>query len=665
MESKNTRRGFLTNAAAVFGLNRFSKQELNETPSESLQSSQIPITGDAVPQLQEFDQTMLSFLQEHDIPGGVLGVMRNGDILLERGYGWQDKSLSEPMQPNTLLRIASVSKPFTQAAINTLVRNNRLAYGDSAFSLLDLEPLSGETPDPRLNEITIRNLVNHRGGWDRETAFDPLFQQIRIAQRMDLSHPPNERQIARYMIGKDLQFTPGTRQVYSNFGYLVLGLVIEAVSGMDYQDYLSEVVLRPNSITDFRLGRTLPRDRPARESWYFDPNKCENVMEVDPNELVACPHGGFHLEAMDALGGHIATSRALLKFMDSYWLDGKPRTNANQYWHIFGSLPGTFSLAYQEQSGVNIAVIFNQRGYEADYRVIRDHLKATVKQIDSWPDSIQTDSSDSASASREESEEQTGYTLDATHLCKRLRKHENQHWECMNPDRRNVFGFTETSELKSLVNLSNVYSPLTIRWEWIAPDGSQPYDPSRAEITAGEVPGEWFSYYGTLRFPSPPPRRFFGDWTVRITIENQDNGAVDTHEQSFTYDGGTLTERGYATLERNLCSQVDDSGRCANRRQTFAPGERVYSTMYFTNVIDQLRLMWRWYAPDGQQRGTFEETIPANKIPGDWFVYYSYKDLPPNLASRFFGDWAVETTVVNETTGAQQQYSQRFTVQNR
>lgn len=73
--------------------------------------------------------------------------------------------------------------------------------------------------------------------------------------------------------------------------------------------------------------------------------------------------------------------------------------------------------------------------------------------------------------------------------------------------------------------------------------------------------------------------------------------------------------------------------------------------MYFTNVIDQLWLLWMWYTPDGQKMNIFKDMIRANKIPGKWFDYYSHWDLASNPASRFFDDWTVETMVVNQTTG--------------
>lgn len=346
----------------------------------------VPTTGDRQPELQVFDDLMREFVTEHDIPGGVVGVASHGghdELSQVRGYGYRNRERTDPMTPGTLLRIASLSKAFTRAAIRKLIREGAIQSSQPAFPLLDLDPLPGEAYNPNLDTITIGQLLNHQGGWDRETAYDPLFVQIDIALERGWDEPPTEEQLLRYMLGEPLQFEPGERRAYSNLGYLVLGKVIEAVTGKPYREYLRTDLFDPHGITDVYPGRSLPEDRPDRETWYFDEMVCRNVAEMKPTELVACPDGGFNQETLTASGGHVVTARAFLSFMGRYWLDGRPRrVGERQHRTYNGTLPGTFSKAIQYR-GVDVVVIFNSRGYDPNFHSIRTDLMDAIESFES------------------------------------------------------------------------------------------------------------------------------------------------------------------------------------------------------------------------------------------------------------------------------------------
>lgn len=345
-----------------------------------------PIRGEATPELQPIEDAVLEFMAARDVPGSVLGVARHGEVLLERGYGHSDAAREEPMAPDTLLRIASLSKALTRAAIGELVRAGRLGETDAAFDLLDLAPLRGDVQTERLSAVTVEHLLEHRGGWDRGVTYDPLFWQLEIALERGWDEPPGPERLIRHMLGQPLQFDPGTDRVYSNFGYLVLGRVIESVTGATYQEFLEEALFSPLGIEDVQLGRSHPSDRPGRESWYFDEKVCQHTLAVDPYELVRCPDGGFHQEATDASGGHVATVGALLAFMNAYWLDGGPRTSEQSRRMSYnGTLPGTFSMAVHLGDGVDVAVIFNQRGYDPNYLALEEALVAGARNVEHWP----------------------------------------------------------------------------------------------------------------------------------------------------------------------------------------------------------------------------------------------------------------------------------------
>src|SRR5262249_6778502 len=157
-------------------------------------------------------------------------------------------------------------KSLTAAAVLKLAEEGRLRLDDKAFERLgDLSPRPGGHLNPDLRRITIRNPLQHAGGWDRDQSFDPMFRSPEIARTLGVSSPAAPRVVIRYMLDQPLQFKPGTRYAYSNFGYCVLGRVIERVSGKRYEDYVRSEILRPAGVTGMWLGHTLPAGRAPNE----------------------------------------------------------------------------------------------------------------------------------------------------------------------------------------------------------------------------------------------------------------------------------------------------------------------------------------------------------------------------------------------------------------
>lgn len=302
----------------------------------------VPVTGAAVESLKAFDEAMLEFMRKYDIQGGGLAVSKDGKILLERGYGWADQARTKPTPPDALMRIASVTKPITRAAVLKLIREGKIAYDTKAFEYLALDPPGGKVADERIYKITVKNLLEHRGGWDKATGGDPMFQMKRVREELKLDHAPTPRDVVRWMMGKPLQFDPGQREAYSNFGYSVLGRVIEKASGKSYEQYVTEEILRPAGAAAVRVSRDRAADRDPREVWY------------------PAADGDFSTEVMDAHGGLAASAGDLCRFMHAYWISGEPRAaRQKQNWLFFGSLPGTSAMAMQRPGGVDIAVMLN------------------------------------------------------------------------------------------------------------------------------------------------------------------------------------------------------------------------------------------------------------------------------------------------------------------
>jgi N-acyl-D-amino-acid deacylase len=214
-----------------------------------------------------------------------------------------------------------------------------------------------------------------------------MFASRRIAREMGLSHPPSRREIISYMFSRPLCFAPGTRSAYSNFGYAVLGTIVENRTGMDFDTYVDSAILDPID-ADLRPGHTLPADRYPREVWYGDWEFSPSAVDVDALVPVRRPDGGFYLEAMDANSGYVATARDLLRVLDTFWLSGEPRCEVPfAPGAIYGALSGTYALAYQPTPSIDVVVLCNRFPTEpwALARRIRDSLPGAGRAIGPHP----------------------------------------------------------------------------------------------------------------------------------------------------------------------------------------------------------------------------------------------------------------------------------------
>ncbi|HPS02600.1 MAG TPA: serine hydrolase domain-containing protein [Candidatus Sumerlaeota bacterium] len=378
------------------------------------------VTGRECPALAGFDRTLQDFMTARKITSASLAVTRASQLVYARGYSW-DAPDGIGIRPDTLFRIASVSKPVTAAGVFYLVQQRKLNLSDKLVDLVKMEPLKGEKCDPRLKAITVLHLLQHRGGWDRDRSFDPMFRDREIAKKCRVDYPVGTQHIVRYMAGQPLDFDPGTRHVYSNFGYCLLGRVIEAVSGVSYERFMRETVLSRLDIQRMVLGRTVFEKRQPNEPYYRTSDRRLYPCVVQPGapETVPEPYGHWNIENMDAHGGWLASAVDLAKFAtafdstgrypllkpefvdqtfappssdaaDSYYGRGwmvRPVGASRSTWHN-GSLPGTYSLLVRRHDGLNWVVLFNQRDdpwSRLSYEPIDGLLHQAADSVREWP----------------------------------------------------------------------------------------------------------------------------------------------------------------------------------------------------------------------------------------------------------------------------------------
>ena len=175
----------------------------------------------------------------------------------------------------------------------------------------------GREADARLGEITIRHLLQHTAGWNRDKSGDPMFQSRKIARALGIASPPAPVDVIREVLGRPLDDPPGTRYVYSNFGYCLLGRIVEKLSGQPYERLVQERVLRPAGISGPKLGATL-RQANGEARYYMSEESPDDTTEKPvfpglPNQVPG-PYGAWCLESMDAHGGWISCAADMVRF---------------------------------------------------------------------------------------------------------------------------------------------------------------------------------------------------------------------------------------------------------------------------------------------------------------------------------------------------------------
>lgn len=403
-----------------------------------LPDGEIPESGPTSAAVRPLDEMLTAFLKEHNVSGATVAVAKDGRLVYSRGFGYADVAALQKMQPDAQMRIASVSKPITAVAIMMLIQQGKLTPGTLVVPLLRKAGLPAPTADERWNDVTVQHLLNHTGGWDREVSKDPMFQVISTAKALNLKKPTRPTDIIRWQLTKSLDFAPGQKYAYSNFGYSILGRLVAIVSGQRYEDWVAENILVARGMKDTRLGKTRLADRGPTEVRYhmqtmtkhapFWGGGSKATRSLDPKTVphVEEPYGRWDLEVMDSHGGWVSSAPDLLRFVAGLddaggplmskamhdvmlsepgppvagpivWYgcgwsvrsagSGRSSLGRHNIWHN-GALAGTSALLVRRWDGFSWAVLFNtdrSTNGERLSSLIDGKLHHAIDSISEWP----------------------------------------------------------------------------------------------------------------------------------------------------------------------------------------------------------------------------------------------------------------------------------------
>jgi CubicO group peptidase (beta-lactamase class C family) len=218
---------------------------------------------------------------------GFVMVTQHGEPVYARGFGHADREKGIPNGPDTTFRIGSLTKQFTAVAILQLQEQGKLSVEDTVRKHLPDYPETGD-------KITIHQLLTHTAGIPEYTA-GPDFWETTAKKEHSVE------QLLDLFKDKPLQFEPGEEYRYSNSGYVLLGAIIEAVSGQTYAEYVREHVFTPAGMHRTGYGDAVVQDDVARG------------YEIDENEAIVLADPG-HVSVPHAAGGIRSTANDLVQW---------------------------------------------------------------------------------------------------------------------------------------------------------------------------------------------------------------------------------------------------------------------------------------------------------------------------------------------------------------
>lgn len=317
------------------------------------------------------DDQITAFMTTYNVPALAVAITKDEKLVYVKSYGISDKSANKKAANTDLYRLASLSKQLTSVTIMKLLDQGKINLQSKVFGASGILGTKYGTKayGKYITDITVDQLLHHTaGGWGNSNN-DPMFLNPSLTQD----------QLITYTLDNiPLVNAPGTNYDYSNFGYCLLGRVIEKITGQTYEQAVKALILTPIGITDMTISGNTLADRISNEVVYY------GQSNEDPY--------AYNIRRMDSHGGWLATATDLAKLL--VYIDGfnqKPdilttsaeqvmttgstanstygcgwSLNSGNYFHQ-GSLPGTATEQARTTQGYNFVILTNTRSLNTNF----------------------------------------------------------------------------------------------------------------------------------------------------------------------------------------------------------------------------------------------------------------------------------------------------------
>ncbi|KAI9809202.1 MAG: hypothetical protein M1825_002493 [Sarcosagium campestre] len=344
--------------------------------------------GIGATQVAEVDEMMKRFMQATGARQAQMAASKNGTLFLDRAYTWSEAPYRPTTSTSDTFLLASVSKLFCSAAIQTLYDSGELSPTAKAYDVLGMSSPN----DTRADSITIAQLVNHTAGYDNQVGdkYDPAFNMRTIAQRQSNgTRPATMQDVVDYMYQhRALDFDPGARYAYSNYGYLLLSRVVEYVTGRDYYDYLQDKVFgscQGSHCDEIRRWATSASSH--QNDSVIQESRLSGLSALEPRKfaIVPCVYGGdgMYKESGYGVASLAASARMIVQFVENHASWG---IGGRRYGSRWGSMEGVSTWVESQPDRIDWAVTVNTRSWPNGHE--DDFLTLVNSTIPAWLEDV-------------------------------------------------------------------------------------------------------------------------------------------------------------------------------------------------------------------------------------------------------------------------------------
>lgn len=274
----------------------------------------------------KLDTYLISANKAYKFNGSVL-VAQNGEILLEKGYGWRDATSRTLNTPGTRFPILSITKPFTAIVILKLQEEGKLSVEDR---------LTKYFPDyPNGHKIKIHHLLTHTSGIYNYT------EPVGIEDSALVNYPISRQRVLDVFVNAPIEFEPGKGYSYNNSGYFLLGLIIEKVTGKPYETVVRELIFSPLGMTNSGFDfLSLPDSLKAKGYEFLDAKRAIPYKHYD--STFAYSAGSIYSTVVDMYKWARAVSNKQILTADSWKLAVTSRVGPKVGGYGYGWMTGEF-----------------------------------------------------------------------------------------------------------------------------------------------------------------------------------------------------------------------------------------------------------------------------------------------------------------------------------
>ena len=311
------------------------------------QLADIPVNGECESFAKPFDAVMIDYLVKTKAPGGALSIFYKGKKVYSKGFGLANVEEKRAFTPTTPTRISSLSKHLTQRAIKILIQQGKISLETKAVDILAQEgivPLvkQGNLVDSRLGKITVGQLLEHKSGIRAGLDISQCTSD-EVIRLMGFKTPISPQDALGYVLGLPLESDPGTTTNYSNFGYSLLGKIVQIVSGKPYEEFVRTNVLFPKvDPNSWFVTSAQRKDKRREEAEYY-------------SSISTPTWDAFRWDILAGAGGWVASVEGIAEFFS------KEFPGSGWDYTLFGSYTGAVTVMKVHKNSLTFAASINYR----------------------------------------------------------------------------------------------------------------------------------------------------------------------------------------------------------------------------------------------------------------------------------------------------------------